>query len=175
MQTFNLNDANIFYYYYTICCNYIYIFSQIANLQSKGVPLIERRTVMLLDHYYILGEPVPLRDVIKLMKPYNDAYKEIKGSRRWSFFLGLTAGIGLGIGAGELISAEGKEGFSFWEAGIGPGIFLLAVPLSIKADRKADKAIDLYNTRQSMLGKKNYSLKLGLAIEEKGLGLKLKF
>ncbi len=150
-------------------------FSQIPNLQSKDVPLIERRTVMLLNQYYILGEAVPQRDVIKLMKPYNDAYKELKASRRWRFFSGLTAGIGLGIIAGELIRAEDNEGFSFGVAGIGAGIFLLAVPLSIKADRKADKAIDLYNTRQSVLGAKNDRFKLGFAIENYGLGLKLKF
>lgn len=150
-------------------------FSQNENLLTREVPLIERRTVMLSNQYFILGEPVRQRDVIKLMKPYNDAYKEIKASRRWRFFAGLTAGIGLGIIAGELISAEDNEGFSFGVAGIGAGVFLLAVPLSIKADRKADKAIDLYNTRQSMLGDNKDRVKLGLALDEKGIGLRLKF
>jgi hypothetical protein len=53
---------------------YFYLSAQVAlaqeeNLKFRDSPLIERRTVMLQNRYFILGEPVLQRDVIKLMKP----------------------------------------------------------------------------------------------------------
>ncbi len=99
----------------------------------------------------------------------------MKASRRWRFFSMLSAGTGLGIIAGELISAEDNDGFNIGITGIGAGVFLLAVSLSIKADRKADKAIDLYNACQAMMGSGYRKAQLVLAVDSNGIGLKLKF
>jgi hypothetical protein len=99
----------------------------------------------------------------------------MKASRRWLFCAELTVGIGVGIIIGELISTSDNEGFNFINGGIGAGMFLLAIPLSIKADRKADSSISLYNARQSTLGNKNKQITWGLALNDKGIGFRLQF
>lgn len=143
------------------------------NAQSD-VPLIDRRKVLLQDQYYILGERVPQRKVVKLMMGNKEAYRLMKSSRRLNFAAATMVGIGFAGICSQLLSLEDDEGFNFGIAGFSTGLIMGAVALSFKSDKKADKAVELYNRRQ-LSSRNSYSKYLTLYVDGSGLGLKLVF
>ncbi|MBK6267367.1 hypothetical protein JKA74_20155 [Marivirga sp. S37H4] len=149
------------------------LFSNVVQAQSD-VPLIERKKEFLQNQYYILGENVPLRKVVKIMLPHTDAHKLIRSSRRLNFLAATTAGLGLSAIASQLVSLEDNRGFNFAIGGLGAGLFLGAVGISIKADKRADLAIELYNSRK-LISKKVYRNHLGMVFNSRGIGINWTF
>lgn len=151
------------------------ILSNLNILKAQDdIPLIDRKKVLLQDQYYILGERVSTRRVVKLMLGNNEAHRLMKSSRRLNFAAATLVGIGFGGICSQLLSLEDDEGFNFAIAGFSTGLIVGAVALSFKSDKNADKAIELYNGRQ-LTSRDTYSKYLTLSLDGNGLGLKLVF
>jgi len=150
----------------------ILLISSSVGFSQNDSPLIERKGNLVLNRYYILGEEVSERQVLKKMKPYEAAHKRMKASRRLAFTSEIIAAIGAGSFFPSVIDPSPEITIPLLITGV--SLIAIAVPIKKKANRKADEAIELYNGRK-LIGEKSSRTELNLAITTTGLGIELKF
>ncbi|WP_296618322.1 hypothetical protein, partial [Marivirga sp.] len=142
------------------------------GLAQNDTPLIERKGNLVQNHYFILGKGVSERQVLKKMKPYEVAHDRMKSSRRWAFTSSVIAGLGAGAFMPSIFDPSPK--ITLASLITGASLIAIAVPFKRLANRKADEAIELYNSRQLMVNPKN-KLSFNLIFDQQGIGLNMKF
>jgi hypothetical protein len=142
------------------------------GISQNDMPLIERKGNLVQNRYYILGEEVSERQVLKKMKPFEASHKIMKSSRRWAFTSSVIAGFGAGAFMPTFFDPSPEITVPLLITGV--SLIAIAVPLKQIANRKADEAIDLYNSRK-LIGKNNIKPELNLTFTARGLGLILTF
>ncbi|MEQ9298571.1 MAG: hypothetical protein RIF33_08410 [Cyclobacteriaceae bacterium] len=122
---------------------------------------------------YSGGEPIFLKRALNLMKPYEDAYAEMSKARVnydaaniFGFIGGFLIGwpIGTAIGGGDP---------NWILAGAGVGAIAIAIPLTSAGNKRARRAVELYNARVNATAYREYELRLGTT--KNGFGLQLTF
>ncbi|MGM0579086.1 MAG: hypothetical protein ACQETL_00295 [Bacteroidota bacterium] len=147
------------------------LFSQMVYSQND-TSLIERKGNLVQNRYFILGQEVSERQILKKMKPYEPAHKRMKSSRRWAFTSSVIAGFGLGAFMPTFFDPSPKITVPLLITGV--SLIAIAVPIKTKANRKADEAIELYNSRK-LMGYRKPKPSLNLTFNQLGVGLNLKF
>jgi hypothetical protein len=147
------------------------IISQLGICQND-TPLIERKGNLVQNRYYILGKEVSERRAWKQMKPYEVSHKMMKSSRRWALTSSIIAAFGIGAFMPTFFDPSPEITVPLLITGV--GLIAIAVPLKTKANRKADKAIELYNSRQ-LMGKNRFNPEFHLNLTATGVGLEMKF
>ena len=142
------------------------------GLAQKDTPLIERKGNLVLNHYFILGKGVSERQVLRKMVPYEAAHDRMKSSRRWAFTSSVIAGFGAGAFMPTFFDPSPQITLASLIAGA--SLIAIAVPIKKTANRKADEAIELYNSRQ-LMPKYTNEVRLNLIFDQKGIGLNIKF
>lgn len=150
----------------------LFLFTAQIGFSQNDVPLIERKGNLVQNRYFILGQEVTERQIAKKMKPYETAHKMMKSSRRWAFTSAVIAGFGAGAFMPTFFDPSPEITVPLLITGI--SLIAIAVPIKIMANRKADKAIELYNSRQ-LMGNLKPKPTLNLTLNQLGLGIKLKF
>ncbi|WP_375581063.1 hypothetical protein ABWH96_08680 [Marivirga tractuosa] len=150
----------------------LFLFIAQIGFSQNDAPLIERKGNLVQNRYFILGQEVTGRQVVKKMKPYEPAHKMMKSSRRWA----LTSSIILGFGVGSFMPTffDPSPEITVPLLITGVSLIAIAVPIKTKANRKADEAIELYNSRQ-LMGNLKPKPSLNLTFNQSGLGVALKF
>ncbi|WKV12056.1 hypothetical protein [Marivirga harenae] len=145
--------------------------SQLAYSQFDA-PLIERKGNLVQNRYYILGKEVSERQVLKKMRPYQVSHKMMKSSRRLAFTSSLIAGFGAGTFIPTFFDPSPQVTLPLLITGV--SLIAIAVPIKQKANRKADEAIDLYNSRE-LMGEKGTKAEFNLTLSSTGIGLMMTF
>ncbi len=149
-----------------------FLFIAQTGFSQIDEPLIERKGNLVQNRYFILGQEVSERQVLKKMLPFEAAHKRMKSSRRWAFTSSIIAGFGVGAFVPTFFDPSPEITLPLLISGI--SLIAIAVPLKSLANRKADEAIDLYNSRKIM-GNRNPKPSLDLTFNNLGIGLKMKF
>lgn len=149
----------------------LFLFAQLGFSQNDS-PLIERKGNLVQNRYFILGQEVTERQIVKKMKPYEPAQKLMKSSRRWAFTSSIIAGLGVGTFMPTFFDPSPEITVPLLITGV--SLIAIAVPIKTKANRKADEAIELYNSRQ-LMGNLKPKPTLNLTFNQLGLGITLKF
>jgi len=152
-----------------VCC---FFFISHFGFTQNNVPLIERKGNLVQNNYSILGRSVSEREVLKKMKPYMPAHQLMKSSRRWAFTSSIIAALGMGAFMPSLFDPTPEVTAASLITGV--GLIAIAVPLKKKANRRADEAIELYNSRQ-LMGNLKPKPSLNLAFNQGKIGVVLKF
>lgn len=147
------------------------LFSQMAYSQNNE-PLLERKGNLVQNRYFILGQEVSERQILKKMKPYEPAHKRMKSSRRWAFTPSVIAGFGSGAFMPTFFDPSPEVTVPLLITGI--SLIAIAIPLKTLANRKADEAIELYNSRQ-LMGYRKPNPSLNISFTHSQLGIFLKF
>ncbi|SMG39494.1 hypothetical protein SAMN05661096_02637 [Marivirga sericea] len=145
--------------------------SQVGICQND-VPLIEREGNLVSNRYFILGQEVSERQVLRMMKPFEVSHKRMKSSRRWAFTSSIVAGFGVGAFMPTFFDPTPEVTLPLLITGV--SLIAIAVPLKKLANRKADEAIELYNSRK-LLGEKRYKPEFNLTFAPSGIGLNMIF
>ncbi len=148
------------------------LFTTQIGLSQNDEPLIERKGNLVQNRYFILGQEVSERQVLKKMKPYEPAHKMLKSSRRWAFASSIIAGFGAGAIMPTFFDPTPEITLPLLITGV--SLIAIAVPIKTKANRKADEAIALYNSRK-LKGYTKAKSSLNLTFTQSGLGIALKF
>jgi hypothetical protein len=118
-----------------------------------------------------------IEEIASIIRKNEQAYKLIKPAKVYD-----TLGEGLAIfGSAAVVVPIGQVilGSStkyFWPfVGIGVGLYAISIPITVKAEKQAAKAIELYNSSLSSKVDKPDQLKLKLGPTYNGIGLTLKF
>ncbi|WMN11535.1 hypothetical protein QYS49_38750 [Marivirga salinae] len=148
------------------------MFTAQTGFSQIDEPLIERKGNLVQNRYFILGEEVSERQVLKKMLPFEAAHKRMKSSRRWAFTSAIIAGFGVGTFLPTFFDPSPEITVPLLITGI--SLIAIALPLKSLANRKADEAIDLYNSRKIMGYKKSHS-HINFTFNQYGIGLNLKF
>jgi hypothetical protein len=113
------------------------------------------------------------RDLIEITKPNAAAYKEMriaKSHKNFASLLELTGGFMVGLPLGSAL-AGGEPNWPL--AAIGAGIIIVSIPFSVAYNKRATKAVKIYNEGLKSTGQNNLDFNLGFT--QNGLGLQLKF
>jgi hypothetical protein len=106
------------------------------------------------------------------MKPFEAAKKMMKSSRRWAFTSSVIAGFGAGAFMPTFFDPSPEITVPLLITGV--SLIAIAVPLKSLANRKADEAIELYNSRE-LMGERKYKKEFNLTFAPTGIGLEMKF
>lgn len=150
---------------------FFFLLAQIGCSQNDA-PLIERKGNLIHNRYFILGEEVSERQVLKKMVPFEPAHKMMKSSRRWAFTSVVIAAFGVGTFMPSFFDPSPEITVPLLITGV--SLIAIAVPLKTLANRKADEAIEVYNSRKLMVNR-NPKPSLDLTFNNLGIGLKMKF
>jgi hypothetical protein len=170
-QTINQLMKNIatFILYFVIGLSTIHAQSNIGKIEiKKGFP----------NHAFQYGDIyLNIHDLKPLLKKNEQAYKLLKPARI-NYSLANTFSY---IGVICIIYPVGSHIFNgpskyFWPfVGIGLGVTAVSIPLRIKANRQAIKAVDAYNAGLSQHFNKYPPLELKAVATSNGIGLMLHF
>ncbi len=150
----------------------LFLFTTQIGFSQNDEPLIERKGNLVQNRYFILGQEVTERQVLKKMKPFEAAHKRMKSSRRWAFTSSIIAGFGLGTFMPTFFDPSPEITVPLLITGV--GLIAIAVPIKTMANRRADEAIELYNARK-LIGNVKPKPSLNLTFNQYGIGLNLKF
>lgn len=148
-----------------------FLITQIGFSQNDAA-LIERKGNLVLNRYYILGQEVNERQVLRKIKPYEPAHKMFKSSRRWGFTSSIIAGFGAGAIMPSLFNPSPEITITLLITVV--SLIAIAVPIKQLANRKADEAIEMYNSRR-LMGETKIQRKLNISLTTQGIGLQLIF
>ncbi|MDB5207372.1 MAG: hypothetical protein JWR72_2447 [Flavisolibacter sp.] len=95
--------------------------------------------------FYQNGQKLKVPEVAKMMESNPQAYTYIQSARTnntWASIIGTIGGFMVGYPLGQ---AAGGGNANWTVAGIGGGLIIAAIPISIKANKQAKNAIAAYN------------------------------
>lgn len=121
------------------------------------------------------GTSYTFKDAIPLMQSNPEAYQMLKSAKSSSDFanvLGFAGGFMVGWPLGTAIGG-GNPNWTL--AAIGAGLIVIAIPVSGGAKKKAEAAVDKYNTDLNAISQNNYKPKLEFASMRTGIGFRLTF
>jgi hypothetical protein len=127
-------------------------------------------------NFYMEGERLTFRQLIRITTPCETACAEIKSSQRLYTTGIISAGVGgfiIGWQAGNAIDGHSPK---WGMVALGGGIALVSIPLTKHSMKKAVNAIDLYNASLKQISFRQINKpEFSLSFNGNGLGLKLNF
>ena len=119
------------------------------------------------------GEKLKLSQVSDLMASNEQAAAYLRSARSNSTLASVIGGIG-GFLVGYQLGASAGGGNANWTvAGIGGGLIVGSIPLSIKAGNQARKAVEAYNEGARSTSLRRTEISFGLT--DDGVGVSLHF
>ncbi|MEI6091236.1 MAG: hypothetical protein WCR42_12345 [bacterium] len=135
---------------------------------------IRIKKVFLGNTYYYNEKLIDIRKMGNIMRTNKEAYSEIKSaetSNTFATILGYAGGFMIGWPLG---SALGGGETNWTMVGIGVGIVAVGIPISIHADNKVKKAVQIYN-KDLQTSSLYYETEIKFAFTGNGVGLIIKF
>jgi hypothetical protein len=135
---------------------------------------ISMKKVFGAYQFYQGGTRLNVNQLVKAMKPNEQAYKEIKSAQTANTFasiVGVAGGFMLGWPIGTALGG-GEPNWAI--AGIGAGLIIVYIPLTISFNKKAKQAVETFNggLRTSSFWDRN---ELIFSMTGNGIGLTLNF
>lgn len=126
-------------------------------------------------YQFYQGEQIlNMNQLVNMMKPNEQAYQQIKSAQSTFTIATIIGGVG-GFMVGWPIGTALGGGEPNWTmAGIGAGLFVVSIPITLSSNKKAKQAVETYNggLQTSSFWDKN---ELKLSLTGNGIGLTLNF
>jgi hypothetical protein len=124
---------------------FIFFFA-LSGISQEASTEIEVKKVFGGYNFLANGEKLKVKQLVKMMEPYQPAYEEMKSARTNLHMAGavsFTGGFIVGWQLGKAISGETPK---WGMVALGTGIALVSIPLTKNSFKKAIKAVGLYNS-----------------------------
>lgn len=121
------------------------------------------------------GISYTFKEAIPLMQSNQEAYQLLKSAKSSSDFanvLGAAGGFMVGWPIGTAIGG-GDPNWTL--AAVGAGLIAISIPISGGAKKKAQSAVDKYNSSLNTISYNNYKPQLEFASMQTGIGFRLTF
>ncbi|MBD0403019.1 hypothetical protein [Flammeovirga sp. EKP202] len=123
------------------------------------------------------GEYVTMKVLVQTMESNKEAYLLMKQARSNNILAGILGGAG-GFMVGWTLGGAVGGGEPTWAlAGVGAGLIVTSIPIATSANKKAKKAVDLYNadfdSTPRLEKTSQYKFKPEFEIKSKGTGIAL--
>jgi hypothetical protein len=121
------------------------------------------------------GHRLSVDEMVALMRENKEAYAKMKAAKSTSTIASILSGAG-GFMVGYPVGTHFAGGEPNWTmAGIGAGLIVVSIPISIKFNRQAKSAVDLYHAGLYEARLKQNPTELLLGSTKNGYGLVLRF
>lgn len=121
------------------------------------------------------GDNLKFGELVYLLEKNEEAYPLIKTAHSQHTFSQILGGVG-GFLIGWPIGRAVAGGEANWAmAGIGAGIVVVAIPISIKSANNAKSAVEIYNAEYSSTTKPSNKPRFTLLARGNEIGIKLSF
>lgn len=119
--------------------------------------------------FYIDNKRLNINQLVKTIKPNEQAYKQIKSAQTTYVFMSIINGAGGFLVGWQLGTALSGVSPNWKMAGIGAALITVSIPISYSYSKKAKLAVDIYNNGlQSAFLKHKGELKLSMT--QNGIG-----
>ncbi len=155
---------------------YLFILSLLLTSLSLQAQRIEATKVFGGYRFTQNNKNLSKSAVVNAVKNNEKAYKTAK-SGYTKYFISQVLGAAGGFMIGWEVGTSIAGGNSDWKiAGIGAGLIVISIPISLKANKQLKSAADMYNASlPETAGKKASHLKLNIVGNQQGVGLALSF
>jgi len=141
--------------------------------QTQNEPITTKK-VFGGYQFYQNNERVSLSKLTKIIQTNEEAYKEIKTAQTTNILATIIGGTGAFMLGWQLGGALAGGEFNGTMAGIGAGLVVVSIPISLKFNRQAKSAINTYNEGLKT-GSNLIKPKLNFSCTNNGVGLSLNF
>lgn len=136
---------------------------------------IEKEKVFGGYKYSVDGKIVSMKEMINLMESNTQAMalmKKAKSNTTLATILGGAGGALIGFPIGTAIGG----GDANWTlAGVGAGLIIVAIPIASGANKKANQAVDLYNSSLNGTSYSNFKPQFNMVVNGNGVGISMSF
>lgn len=148
----------------------IFVFT--FNSQSQE---IKKEKVFGGYKYSQNGNHISMKNMVNLMKDNAEALKLIKKAKSNTTIATVLGGIGGGLIGFPIGTAIGGGDANWTLAGVGAGLIIIAIPIASGANKKANKAVDLYNSSLNTTSYKKFNPQFNMVVNGNGVGLAMSF
>ncbi len=114
-------------------------------------------------------------ELVHMMESNEEAYKLIKQARSKSTFASIFGFAGGGFIGWSMGAAVRDEEIDWTLTGIGVGLVVIAIPISVRANKKAKQAVDTYNSSMNSTSYHEFNPEFEIIANGNGIGLTMKF
>ncbi len=158
----------------TILVLFVVLLNSLATGQISNDSIIIKKGAFGGSEFHQNNKRLTMSQLVKILKPNELAYKDIKSAQTGNTFAAILGGAG-GFLIGYTLGTSIGGGESNWAvAGIGAGLIVAAIPIGSSANKKAISAVNKYNEGLktiSFLDKTEWKI----AYTDNGIGLLVSF
>ncbi|MDX1683993.1 MAG: hypothetical protein R3275_02090 [Saprospiraceae bacterium] len=146
--------------------------TSITICHSQEITVIK----VLGDNCFIQdGRKMSMNDLVKKMEPYDDIYQVIRRAQSDRFYANI-----FGFSGGALLGWTGADALRGREVNwtlvlVGAGLVGVSIPFSKSENKRALRAVELYNSSLSSVPKQRSESDLGIGLTGNGFGLTMTF
>jgi hypothetical protein len=162
----NLKLSSLLAVLFAICLNYSFGQTTSDSISIKKV---------FGGYKFYQGErKLSMSELVKIVQPNVQAFKEIKSAQSASTFATIIGGAGGALVGWPIGTAVGGGKANWVLAGIGAGLIIASIPISQSFNRHSKQAVSIFNNglKTNSFWNKN---ELKFSLTEDGIGLTLKF
>jgi hypothetical protein len=121
------------------------------------------------------GQLLRMGQMVKIMKPNEEAFKLVKKARTNNTVAGIFGGAGGALIGWPLGTALGGGDPEWGMAAIGAGLIVVGIPFATAANKNAKQAVALYNASLNSNTSSNFEPQFQLISSSNGIGISMTF
>jgi len=121
------------------------------------------------------GKILTMRELVSTMEGHPNAYRLMKSAKSSNFLAQVIGGVGGGLIGYPIGTAIGGGKPNWALAGIGAGLVVISIPISSNVNKKAKKAVEIYNSSLESTGSTNFSPSFKFIANGNGIGFSMNF
>ena len=150
------------------------VFSILFSTHAYSQKIFTDSIKVIDNHFFYHGKDLKLRDLMLIVRQDSAAYNEVKIAKEnyaWSNIVGGIGGFFVGWPLGTAIGGGDPE---WWMLGVGAGLIVASIPMSLASVRHAKEGARIYNSTINNATGMNESI-LRLGYTPNGIGFVLEF
>ncbi len=136
---------------------------------------IEMKKVFGGYQYTQNGDKMTMGDLVKVMESNSEALNFMKKAKSNNLLASILGGAGGALIGFPIGTAIGGGDANWTLAGIGAGLVAIGIPISSNVNKKAKKAIELYNSSLNATAYYEFKPEFKIIANGNGLGLSMNF
>ncbi|MFD2564723.1 hypothetical protein [Aquimarina rubra] len=144
-------------------------------LHMSNAQKIEVKKAKKGYQYFQNGNEMTNETLFKVLESNSESLKMIKRAKSNATFSTILAGAGGGLIGWPLGTALGGGDANWTLAGVGAGLIVIAIPISLSTRKNINKAVESYNSSLNSTSYNAFKPKFGIFANGNGIGLSMNF
>ncbi|CAM1351898.1 hypothetical protein [Tenacibaculum crassostreae] len=136
---------------------------------------IQKEKVFGGYQYSVDGKALSMKEMINLMESNTKALALMKKAKSNTTLATVLGGVGGALIGFPIGTAIGGGDANWTLAGVGAGLVIVAIPIASGANKKANQAVELYNSSLNTTSYNSFKPQFNMLLNDNGVGISMTF